>query len=67
MTCREVASESGLGLQTIYESIRQGELPYRMVGRWHIVSRIAYQNWLAAFGMPAPGVTDGKREEEANA
>lgn len=53
MTCREVAYESGLGLETIYDAVRRGELPYRKIGRRQIISRTAYQNWLAAFGRSA--------------
>jgi hypothetical protein len=51
MTCREIAYESGLALETVYAAIRAGEIPYRKVGPRHIVSRIAYQNWLAGFGL----------------
>jgi hypothetical protein len=53
MTCREIAYESGLALETVYSAIRAGEIPYRKVGPRHIVSRIAYQHWLANFGQRA--------------
>jgi excisionase family DNA binding protein len=53
LTCREIAFESGLGLETIYDAIRRGELPHMKIGRRQIVSRINYQIWLASFGKSA--------------
>jgi hypothetical protein len=53
MTCREIVWESGLGLQTVYDSIRTGDLPHVKVGRRQIVSRVNYQAWLASFGKTA--------------
>jgi excisionase family DNA binding protein len=50
LTCREIAFESGLGLETIYDAIRRGELPYVKIGKRQIVSRVNYHLWLSNFG-----------------
>ena len=54
LTCREVAAESGLGLQTVYDAIHRGELPHIKIGRRQIVSRPNYEAWLAGLGKTAP-------------
>jgi excisionase family DNA binding protein len=53
LTCREIAFESGLGLQTVYKAIRRGELPHIKIGKRQIVSRSNYQIWLAGLGKSA--------------
>jgi hypothetical protein len=50
MTAREVAFESGLGLETIYEEIRKRRLACVKVGNRHVVSRANYERWLDALG-----------------
>ena len=48
MTAREIATESGLGMVTVYDYMNRGVLPSFRVGRWRYVTRLAYQQWLAS-------------------
>ena len=50
MTPREISFESGLGLETVYDEIQKRRLACMKVGNRHIVSRVAYNRWLATMG-----------------
>jgi hypothetical protein len=53
MTPREIAFESGLGLRSVYDEICKGRLRHMKVGPRRIISRIAYNEWLAGLGRNA--------------
>jgi excisionase family DNA binding protein len=49
MNPRDVARESGIGLNAIYSMLKAGQIPSFRVGKKFCVSRAVYQQWLASF------------------
>jgi hypothetical protein len=46
MTARDIAVESGIGLETVYELLDGGALEYFMAGTRRYVKRPVYERWL---------------------
>jgi excisionase family DNA binding protein len=53
LTPQDLAKATGIGLVSIYEILRAGELPVLRIGKRFYVPEIAYRNWLAGLGRPA--------------
>jgi excisionase family DNA binding protein len=53
LTPREVARATGIGVLSIYDLLKSGELPSRKIGKRYYVSGIVYREWLAGFGRSA--------------
>jgi excisionase family DNA binding protein len=53
LTPREIARATGIGILTIYDLLKSGELPSKKVGKRFYGSRMGYEQWLAGFGQPA--------------
>jgi excisionase family DNA binding protein len=54
MTVTEMAHDLGVGKPRVRQMLREGTIPNVRVGSRHIVSRTAFDRWLANLGLDQP-------------
>ena len=47
LTPEQIAADTSLHVNTIYQLIKDGKLPHIKLGRRYLISRVEYEKWLA--------------------
>ena len=56
LTPEQIAADTSLHINTIYQLIKDGKLPHIKLGRRYLISRAEYEKWLSGQPTQPPAV-----------
>ena len=57
LTPEQIATDTSLHINTIYQLIKDGKLPHIKLGRRYLISRAEYEKWLSGQSTKPPVVS----------